>query len=209
MKYYLFYKKFYQRDWNSQEIKKEAIKAWMSWCKVNQVKMQLNIIDNKQNVTRFTTPNEVLNYLEDFYDRKYNINLDMSNHSDTSNTQSNLVDTNLKTAAAVGKPKLSDVPTVALFAMGAAMSDGASKYGRYNWRDTGTTASVFYDAMHRHLNDWYSGEDHAHDSKIHHLAHLMASCAILLDSMRHGNFNDDRNTIGAVSRSPELWKNTK
>jgi hypothetical protein len=118
-----------------------------------------------------------------------------------------LVDTNLKTAAAQGKPKLSDVPPVALFALGAAMSDGASKYGRYNWRETGTTASVFYDAMHRHLADWYNGEDFAHDSKVNHLAHIMASCAILLDSELHSSMNDDRDKSKSESIARnETWK---
>lgn len=117
------------------------------------------------------------------------------------------VDSNLKTIAALNKPKLSDVPPVALFALGAAMSDGATKYGRFNWRDTGTTASVFYDAMMRHLADWYNGEDHANDSKISHLGHIMASCAILLDSELHGNLNDDRDKrkSDSISRN-ETWK---
>jgi hypothetical protein len=101
-------------------------------------------------------------------------------------------DNNPKTAAALLKPRVSDVPTVAFYALGAAMSDGATKYGRYNWRDTSVTASVFYDAMNRHLSAWYNGEDFAQDSKINHLAHIMASCAILLDSDEHGVFNDDR-----------------
>jgi hypothetical protein len=118
-----------------------------------------------------------------------------------------LVDKNLKTAAALNKPKLSDVPPVALFALGAAMSDGASKYGRYNWRETGTTASVFYDAMHRHLADWYNGEDFAHDSKVNHLAHIMASCAILLDSELHGSMNDDRDKSKPESIARNVtWK---
>jgi hypothetical protein len=118
------------------------------------------------------------------------------------------VDSNLKTLAALNKPKLSDVPPVALFALGAAMSDGASKYGRYNWRDTGTTASVFYDAMQRHLADWYNGEDYAHDSKIHHLGHIMASCAILLDAELHKNYNDDRDKRNpeSIARNPKNWK---
>jgi hypothetical protein len=118
------------------------------------------------------------------------------------------VDSNLKTLAALNKPKLSDVPPVALFALGAAMSDGASKYGRYNWRDTGTTASVFYDAMQRHLTDWYNGEDYAHDSKIHHLGHIMASCAILLDAELHKNYNDDRDKRNpeSIARNPKNWK---
>lgn len=119
-----------------------------------------------------------------------------------------LVDTNLKTAAAQNKPKLSDVPPVALFALGAAMSDGASKYGRYNWRDTGSTASVFYDAMMRHLTDWYNGEDYADDSKVHHLGHIMASCAILLDSELNNKLNDDRDKRkpDSISRNPQNWK---
>jgi hypothetical protein len=103
------------------------------------------------------------------------------------------VDKNLKTLAAIGKPRMSDVPPVALFALGAAMSDGKDKYGRFNWRETGATSSVFYDAMMRHLAAWYSGEDYAPDSKVHHLGHIMASCAILLDSTAINILNDDRN----------------
>jgi len=116
------------------------------------------------------------------------------------------VDSNRKTTAALGKPRLSDVPPVALLALGAAMSDGKEKYGRFNWRETGSTSSVFYDAMMRHLLDWFNGEDFAHDSKVHHLAHVMASCAIILDSDLHNSLNDDRGTYGTVVRKPEAWK---
>jgi len=119
------------------------------------------------------------------------------------------VDTNLKTFAAMNKPRLSDVPPVALLALGAAMSDGKDKYGRFNWRETGSTSSVFYDAMMRHLLDWFNGEDYAHDSKVHHLAHVMASCAIILDSELHGSLNDDRALHGTVVRNPCAWKNVE
>jgi len=113
-----------------------------------------------------------------------------------------VVDGNLKTLAAINKPKLSDVPPVSLFALGAAMSDGAKKYGRYNWRETGATSSVFFDAIARHLIDWYNGEDYAHDSKVHHLGHIMASCAIILDSELNGNLNDDRADKPSIARNP-------
>lgn len=103
-----------------------------------------------------------------------------------------LADRNLKTKAAVGKPTISDVPPIAFFALGAAMADGAGKYGRFNWRATESTVSVFVDAMARHLLGYYLGEDHASDSKVHHLAHLMAGAAILLDSDLHGVLKDDR-----------------
>lgn len=120
-----------------------------------------------------------------------------------------LADNNVKTAAAAGKPTLSAVPPVALIALGAAMQDGANKYGKFNWRTTAVTASVFYDALHRHLLDWYNGEDFAPDSKIHHLAHLMAGCAIILDAIAAGVFKDDRDKTypKSVSRDcADIWK---
>jgi len=111
--------------------------------------------------------------------------------------QVQLPDQNLKTAAARGKPTLSAVPPVAFFALGAAMQNGANKYGVGNYLQTGATASVFYDAMSRHLNQWYQGEDVDKDSGVHHLGHLMASCAILLACEREGVLNDDRWHVSA------------
>ena len=103
-----------------------------------------------------------------------------------------LVDSNLKTAAAVGKARTWAIPPVAVIQLGAAMQDGANKYGTLNWRDTGVTASVFYDAMMRHLLDWRDGNNKASDSGVHHLAHLMAGAAIVLDAESRGILNDDR-----------------
>lgn len=117
------------------------------------------------------------------------------------------IDNNPKTLAALSKPKVSDVPPVALFALGAAMSDGATKYGRFNWRDTSVTASVFYDAILRHLTAWYNGENHAPDSKVHHLGHIMASCAILLDAERHKVFHDDRDKREPRANTKDEWLN--
>ena len=105
-----------------------------------------------------------------------------------------LPDENPKTAAAAMKPKISNVPVIASFALGAGMDDGARKYGRFNWRETNVTVSVFVDAMTRHLLAYYGGEDHAPDSKVHHLAHLMAGAAILLDAELYGVLNDDRHS---------------
>lgn len=101
-------------------------------------------------------------------------------------------DNNLKTAAAINKPRISAVPPIALMALGAAMQDGCNKYGMFNWRDSAVTSTVFYDAIQRHLLAWYSGEDYAPDSHVHHLAHVMAGCAILLDAEFNGINNDDR-----------------
>lgn len=111
-----------------------------------------------------------------------------------------LADNNLKTLAAVGKPTISSVPPIALLALGMAMEDGVKKYSKFNWRDAAVTSSVFYDAIERHLIAWYSGEEYASDSKIHHLAHVMAGCAIILDAMHNGVLNDDRNPGQIVTK---------
>lgn len=107
-------------------------------------------------------------------------------------TMQKLVDSNLKTAASIGKAPFQAVPPIAYVALGKAMQNGEDKYERFNWREAGATSSVFFNAMMRHLLDWYSGEDHASDSKVHHLAHLMAGCAIVLDAKLHDKLNDDR-----------------
>jgi len=97
-----------------------------------------------------------------------------------------------KTIEGNKKASTHHVPPIAFFACGAAMRDGAQKYGPYNWRETSVTASVFYDAMMRHLADWWDRQDYAPDSKVHHLGHLMASCAIILDAIDQGLFIADR-----------------
>jgi len=155
---------------------------------------------------------EIANSNGDFYDQQMDMlfwgtkkKKTMAESLNNESEKDELVDTNLKTAAAAGKPRLSDVPPVALLALGAAMSNGKDKYGRFNWRETGSTASVFYDAMQRHLLDWFNGEDFASDSNVHHLGHIMASCAILLDSKLHNKLNDDRGSHGSIVYNPDAW----
>lgn len=114
------------------------------------------------------------------------------------------IDRNVKTTAALGKLKLSDIPPIALFGLGEAMSNGAKKYGRFNWRETEVTASVFYDAWMRHSADWYAGEDVATDSLVHHLKHIMAGCAIVLDAIECGVFIDDRDKKGPLAT--KAWR---
>jgi hypothetical protein len=103
-----------------------------------------------------------------------------------------LPDNNLKTLVGIHKLPTFDIPPVAITALGLAMNDGAKKYGRFNWRPTGATVSIFCEAASRHLLAYMSGENFASDSKIHHLAHLMSSCAILLDAELNNCLNDDR-----------------
>jgi hypothetical protein len=73
-----------------------------------------------------------------------------------------------------------------------AMMDGAKKYGPYNWRAKKVVASIYIDAAMRHLATWFEGQETASDSKVHHLGHAIACCAILLDAQATGNLVDDR-----------------
>lgn len=101
-------------------------------------------------------------------------------------------DTNPKDAIGCKKPPMSIVPCSALAQLGVAMLSGAVKYTPHNWRRAGVRASIYYDAMMRHLFKWWEGEDLDDESRVHHLAHVMACAAIIIDSENVGNMTDDR-----------------
>jgi HPt (histidine-containing phosphotransfer) domain-containing protein len=73
------------------------------------------------------------------------------------------------------------------------MLDGALKYGRNNFREAEITASTYIDATARHLNAWMEGEEVDPDSGVPHLAHALATIAIIVDARVAGRLNDDRN----------------
>lgn len=110
-------------------------------------------------------------------------------------------DNNPKTAIGVTKVPLHLVPPSAKHYLALALADGAMKYGPYNWRDAAISVSVYKSALERHVDAFWDGEDLAKDSGIHHIAHAMACCALILDAMTVGRLNDDRPTRGA---SPSL-----
>lgn len=103
-----------------------------------------------------------------------------------------LPDHNPKTAAGSKKAPLHLVPPITLYQQALAFSDGAAKYGPYNWRETGAAASIYYAAALRHLMSWWDGEDLSPDARITHLAHAQACLSILLDVMAIGRLIDDR-----------------
>jgi hypothetical protein len=106
-------------------------------------------------------------------------------------------DNNPKTAIGVMKVPLHLVPPSAKHYLALALADGARKYGPYNWRDAAISVSVYKAAMERHMDAFWDGEDFAPDSGLHHVAHAMACCALILDAMTIGKLNDDRPTRGA------------
>lgn len=119
----------------------------------------------------------------------------MDGNTPTSADQS-YPDDNPKTALGQAKPGMSDVPPVALLALGEVMRFGAGKYGHFNWRQKRVSATVYYDAAMRHLMAYLEGEDLDPESGLPHLAHVMGCMTILLDATDKGTLNDNRNPAG-------------
>jgi len=116
---------------------------------------------------------------------------------------------NPKDAIGDTKPDLSLVPPAAIIYMALAMTDGAKKYGPYNWRENEVRARVYIAAALRHINQYLDGEEHAEDSHKPHLAHALACLGILVDATETGNLIDDRPTAGAASELIDLWTDKK
>ena len=107
---------------------------------------------------------------------------------------------NPKDNLGIKKVSISKLPAAGIIHGSHAMMYGAAKYGPYNWRDNAVVASIYYDAIMRHLMAWYDQkEEIAGDSGVHHLGHILANCAILLDAMETGNLLDDRPHSGKAA----------
>lgn len=90
-------------------------------------------------------------------------------------------------------------PETATILGSLAMLDGALKYGRSNFRVSGVKASIYFDACKRHLNAWFEGEDNAPDSDVHHLGHVLACIAIIVDATVTNKLVDDRMVEGGYN----------
>lgn len=109
-------------------------------------------------------------------------------------------DDNPKTKFGMAKIPLHLVPPSAIHALALGFSDGAPKYGPFNWREKTISSTVYYGAVLRHLTAWYDGEDLAPDSGKPHLAHAMACLAMIIDGQSVGKLNDNRPPKGASAR---------
>lgn len=113
---------------------------------------------------------------------------------------------NPKQAFGDRKVPLHLVPTPAMVAIAMGLKDGARKYGPYNWRTLDVETQTYVGAALRHLMAWQDGEDIDPDSGNSHLAHAMASLAILVDAMESGNVIDNRPPKGAGPLALERYK---
>jgi hypothetical protein len=104
----------------------------------------------------------------------------------------NFKDTNPKDAVGIRKAPMSVLPTPVLAEVGVGMLEGASKYGRHNWRGAGIRTSVYYDATMRHLISYWEGEDIDPDSNLSHVTKAICSLMVWRDAMIQGMCTDDR-----------------
>jgi hypothetical protein len=113
---------------------------------------------------------------------------------------------NPKTGPGSKKPNLTLVPPSAVIYLSTAFMDGAEKYGPYNWRKTGVSMMVYLRALNSHYQLFLDGEDYDPKTKVHHLAYVMANCAIILDGMtKQGVMVDDRPPPGAAAELTERF----
>lgn len=102
--------------------------------------------------------------------------------------------TNPKDMVGTRKAGISCVPHAVLAELGVAMLEGACKYGRFNWRVSGVRASVYLDALNRHIFEqwWDEGEDIDADSQLSHITKAISTLVVMRDAMIQGMLVDDR-----------------
>ena len=116
--------------------------------------------------------------------------------------------TNPKDALALARAPLHLVPSTMTAYASMAFCEGALKYGAYNWRVAGVSASVYRSAALRHFEKWWNGEWADPITGVPHLASLLATVGIILDAELCGKLTDDRPPAAPVSalldRTPEM-----
>lgn len=100
--------------------------------------------------------------------------------------------TNPKDSIGIRKAPMSTVPSGVMAEIGVAMLEGSAKYGRHNYREAGVRASVYYDALMRHIIDWWEGEDIDPDSQMSHVTKAITTLVVLRDAMMQDMLEDDR-----------------
>jgi len=85
------------------------------------------------------------------------------------------------------------VPMAQLLKLARVHRLGADKYGQKNWRVQPVRMSTYYNAMFRHMVEWFEhGVNVDPESKEHPLLHAVACALIILDGIDHQSIMDDR-----------------
>ena len=77
------------------------------------------------------------------------------------------------------KPRMSLLPKGALNAVIRVLEFGATKYQVDNWKHVPEAKTRYYDAMQRHIDAWWQGEQKDPETGEHHLAHAIC-CGMFL-----------------------------
>ena len=77
------------------------------------------------------------------------------------------------------KPRMSLLPKGALNAVIRVLEFGATKYQAYGWKHVPDAKTRYYDAMQRHIDAWWQGEQKDPETGEHHLAHAIC-CGMFL-----------------------------
>jgi len=116
-------------------------------------------------------------------------------YADLPEAQAGISDTkesNPKDAIGSTKLPLDLVPDTLTVMAALAFTEGATKYGAYNWRVAGVRASIYRAALDRHLKKWWNGENVDPVTGVPHLASVIACAGIILDANLAGKLTDDR-----------------
>ena len=88
------------------------------------------------------------------------------------------------------KPDYSLVPPGALEEAVRALTYGAAKYDRENWRQLEHGVDRYFAAAQRHLWAMRKGETHDPESGLHHAGHAMANILFLHEHMEMNKHTD-------------------
>lgn len=117
-----------------------------------------------------------------------------------------LKSTNPKDAIGIKKVAFHLLPGPALVWQSLAHKNGAIKYGPYNWRSEGVSASVYVGAALRHIHAWFDRADYDKDSGLPTLSHAMACLNIIADALACGLLVDDRPPAAPTAEMLEEFK---
>jgi hypothetical protein len=103
--------------------------------------------------------------------------------------------TNPKDAIGGGKLPLDLVPDSLVAYAALSFLEGGLKYGKFNWRIAGVRVSIYIAAMRRHLMKYVNGEWADPQTRVPHLASVIACAGIILDAQLCNKLVDDRPPI--------------
>lgn len=106
----------------------------------------------------------------------------------------------------IGAKKLSMslVPWTLMVCAARALLEGALKYGRFNWRIAGVSATTYLDALKRHVAKWENGQNRDPKTLVHHLDNAIACLCIMRDAEMYGMLTDDRPPCPDPDRMADL-----